>query len=254
MAEFKWPDGRRAAVTLTFDDGRPSQLEQGLPILDRYGVKATFYVSLGNIDARLDDWRRVAAAGHEIGNHTFSHPCTGNFRWSRRPALESMTLDDMAADIDRAQHEIEARLGVRPRTFAYPCGQTFVGRGRHRRSYVPLVAERFVVGRGFLNEVENDPTFFDAAMAMGCDADGLSWPQHKAMIHAAAETGGWLILAGHDIGANGHQSITTDALDALCAFCTDPANGIWIDTAATIGEYVRLQCPHLWESDDVPRR
>lgn len=42
---FQWPSGFKCAVSLTFDDGLPSQLKVAVPLLDRYGVKATFYVN-----------------------------------------------------------------------------------------------------------------------------------------------------------------------------------------------------------------
>jgi peptidoglycan/xylan/chitin deacetylase (PgdA/CDA1 family) len=42
---FPWPAGKRAAISLSFDDARQSQVDVGLPLLDRYGDKATFYLS-----------------------------------------------------------------------------------------------------------------------------------------------------------------------------------------------------------------
>ncbi len=51
---FRWPDGRRAAISITFDDARSSQVERGLPILDAHGVKGTFYVSFGRLEQHLD--------------------------------------------------------------------------------------------------------------------------------------------------------------------------------------------------------
>ena len=79
---FAWPEGKRAAVSLTFDDARATQLDRARPILDAHGVKATFYVSVGNLEQRLDDWRETLAGGHEIANHSMSHPCSGNFACS----------------------------------------------------------------------------------------------------------------------------------------------------------------------------
>src|SRR5277367_1555160 len=73
-------------------------------------------------------WKEVVAAGHEIGNHTARHPCSANFAWSRHHAIEALTLDDMAGEIADANAWIADVLGVEPRTFAYPCGHTFVGR------------------------------------------------------------------------------------------------------------------------------
>ena len=56
--DFRWPDGKAAAISLTFDDARLTQVEAGLPILDEHGVKATFYVSFASMEKRLDDWKR----------------------------------------------------------------------------------------------------------------------------------------------------------------------------------------------------
>lgn len=237
---FRWPEGKRAALSLTFDDARPSQLDQGLPILDAHGVKTTFYVSPGNMEHRLDGWR-AAASGHEIGNHTLHHPCSGNFRFARGKALEEMSLEQMEADILGGNEAVERMLGVTPTTFAYPCGQKFVGRGTDVVSYVPLVAERFVVGRSAFNEAHNDPAFCDLAQVFAMAMDDLPFAALKQLVdHAAEDGGGWLVLFGHDVGPEGGRQVTrTDALNDLCRYATDPANGIWVDTAEAVGGYIK---------------
>ena len=91
-AAFSWPQGARAAVSLTFDDARPSQVDVGLDLLNRLGAKATFYVVPVRMEERLEGWKRLASSGYEIGNHSLRHPCTGNFEWSRDTALEDSCL------------------------------------------------------------------------------------------------------------------------------------------------------------------
>jgi len=243
---FRWPAGRRAAISLTFDDARPSQVDRGLPILDAHGIKATFYVVPSGVEQlaapaagqRLAGWKKAVANGHEIGNHTAKHPCSGNFSWSREKALENYSLPEMQRELDQANAAIERLLGVKPTTFAYPCGQKFVGRGLSVKSYVPLVAERFIVGRGAFDEVGNDPNFCDLAQATGVSLDGLDFDQAKQLIDKAAAEGRWLIFFGHEIGPVGHQTIATSTLQALCRYAQDPANGVWIDTVETIGRYI----------------
>lgn len=66
----------RVAVSLTFDDARDSQLEVLVPMLDTYGLRATFYVLPEPVSRRQPDWQAVVQAGHEIGNHTVTHPCS----------------------------------------------------------------------------------------------------------------------------------------------------------------------------------
>lgn len=236
---FAWPEGKRAALSLTFDDARLSQVDRGFAILDAHGVKATFYVSLTAMEKRLEGWKRAVSAGHEIGNHTVTHPCSGNFRFARANALEDYTLERMEKELIGAGDVIEQKLGVRPKTFAYPCGQKFVGRGVNVRSYVPLIARHFIVGRGFMDECHNSAAMSDLAQAMGMEFDGLSFEQVKARLDQAAEDGGWLILAGHEVSDAGRQTVLASTLDALCRYAKDAANGIWIDTAAAIGSYVQ---------------
>ena len=238
---FRWPEGKRAAISLTFDDARLSQIDCGLPILDAHGVKATFYISSSGVEQRLAGWKKALANGHEIGNHTVKHPCSGNFSWSREKALEEYSLAEMGRELDEASTAVERLLGVRPTTFAYPCGQKFVGRGLSAKSYVPVVAERFIVGRGAYDEVGNDPNFCDLAQATGISLDGLSFDQAKQLIDRAAAEGRWLIFFGHEIGPAGHQTVPTSTLESVCRYAQDPANGLWIDTVETIGRYIQHQ-------------
>ncbi|HUT33835.1 MAG TPA: polysaccharide deacetylase family protein [Planctomycetota bacterium] len=237
-SRFPWPAGKRAAVSLSFDDARLSQIDRGMAIFNAHGVKATFYVSPGGVTARLDGWKSAVANGHEIGNHTLHHPCSGNFKWSREKALEDYSIEQIEREILDANRFIQETLGVTPATFAYPCGQTYVGRGRDTASYVPLIAEHFLVGRAASSEIHNDPAFCDLAQAACMGSDGRSFEQLEAMVGRAVADGGWLILCGHEIGDGGSQTTLAPALDALCRYCKDPANGIWVDTVATIGRYV----------------
>ena len=95
------------------------------------------------MEARLEGWKEIVKDGHEIGNHTLYHPCTGNFPWAREKALENYSLASMRSELISANEQIHEMLGVVPRSFAYSCGQTFVGRGANTQSYVPLIDELF---------------------------------------------------------------------------------------------------------------
>jgi len=101
-----------AVVALTFDDGPtdPCTLRI-LDILKRYDVKATFFMLGQNAERHPDVVRRVAAEGHEIGNHSFDHvvlPLKG-------PAYIRST-------IRRTSDAIKRICGVRPALFRAPHG------------------------------------------------------------------------------------------------------------------------------------
>ena len=235
---FPWPKGKRAALSLSFDDARPSQVDAGTALLDQYGVKATFYVVPAAVEQRLPGWKKAVAAGHEIGNHSLHHPCTGNFSWSRSKALEDYTLDKMLRELLDANRRIHQLLGVKPEVFAYPCGQTFVGRGVDTRSYVPVVAELFASGRGWLDEGPNDPGFCDPAQLTGIEMDGKNFEQLLPLLEEAKKTGKWVVLAGHEMGASGPQTTRLAMLRKLLAYARDPANGIWLAPVGTVAKYV----------------
>ncbi|WP_163531330.1 polysaccharide deacetylase family protein [Halobacillus ihumii] len=60
-------------VALTFDDGPTKNVEDILPLLDKYQVKATFFVVGKELENNLDIGKQLVEAGHQIGNHTHSH-------------------------------------------------------------------------------------------------------------------------------------------------------------------------------------
>jgi peptidoglycan-N-acetylglucosamine deacetylase len=240
VGRFEWPQGKRAAISLSFDDARPSQLDNGLPLLARYEARVTFYLSPLNIKTRGADWRKAAAAGHELANHSMTHPCTGNFAWSRERALEDFTLSRMRGELLDANRAIVEATGVTPVTFAYPCGQKFVGRGGQVASYVPLVSELFLAGRGWLDEAPNDPAFVDLAQVLGYPMDDVEFAELQRVVDDAVARGQWLVLAGHDIGPGpGHQVTRLSMLSALLSYVSDPARGVWVDTIANVAAHVK---------------
>jgi peptidoglycan/xylan/chitin deacetylase (PgdA/CDA1 family) len=238
-SDFHWPEGKKMALSLTFDDARYSQVDKGIPLLNWYGISGTFYVSPGAMIERVEEWKEAVESGHEIGNHTLVHPCSGNFPWARDKALEDYTLEKMAKELDSASVLIHEVLGIWPASFAYSCGQTFVGRGVDTRSYVPLVAERFETGRNWMNEGPNDPLYCDLARLNGTELDGKSFQEALQLIEEAREQGAWLIFAGHEMDDGGRQTSLLPTIDSICRYASDPANGIWIDNMTNIGKYVR---------------
>lgn len=238
---FPWPGGKKMALSLTFDDARLSQPDKGIPLLDKYGVKATFYIIPGNALQRIDGWKAAVKNGHEIGNHSVFHPCSGNFEWSRLKALEEYTLSKMKAELDSASRFIREVIGTSPSSFAYPCGQTYIGRGINTKSYVPLIASMFKSGRGWLNEAPNDPYFSDPAQLNATELDGKTFEQVKNLIETAKAKGHWLILAGHEMDNEGFQTSQLTTIEAICQYASDPANGIWIDNVSNVASYIEQQ-------------
>ncbi len=238
---FKWPNDARMAISLTFDDGRGSQASKGAPLLDEYEVKGTFYVVPSAVKGQLEGWKKVVSKGHEIGNHSLYHSCSGNFVWSRKNALENYTIAQMREELSEANKQIEALLGVKAESYAYPCGQTFVGRGKNTQSFVPVIAELFASGRTWLDEAPVDPGYCDMAQLTGMEMDGKDFEQILPIIEEARKNGQWLVLAGHEMADSGAQTTRLAMLRKLCAYAKDPANGIWIAPVGEVAKYAKSE-------------
>jgi len=74
--QHTWPKGK-IAISLSYDDALASQLDNAVPALNEYQLRASFYVvpTSQAFDSRLNEWRELAFQGHELGNHTLKHSC-----------------------------------------------------------------------------------------------------------------------------------------------------------------------------------
>lgn len=95
-------------VALTFDDGPGPQTPAILDLFAEHGMRGTFFVLGESVEGREEILARTIAEGHEVGNHTFSHP-------------HALDLDDgeLAHEIARCQRV----LGNRPVVFRPPHGE-----------------------------------------------------------------------------------------------------------------------------------
>ena len=238
MKDHPWPE-TGFAVSFSFDDARPSQADNAIPVFAEFDAPATFYVSTERAKERLEVWKRAVTAGHEIGNHTNTHPCSGNFPFGREKALEDFTLERMRNDIKEADAQIELLLGVRPTTFAYPCGQTYVGRGVHTQSYVPLTAERFDAARGFGEGAINDSYYCNLHQLASFDIDGAPPDRLVTIMESAVASGGWVIFTSHDVGASGvRQTTYLESLRKALSLARRRDSVFWVASVADAAKRV----------------
>jgi peptidoglycan/xylan/chitin deacetylase (PgdA/CDA1 family) len=100
-----------SSVALTFDDGPGADTERVLDVLAAHEMSATFFMVGRQAERNARTARRVAAEGHEVGNHSYSHPI-----YLYRSARETRR------QLALAQDAIEGATGVRPRLARPPCG------------------------------------------------------------------------------------------------------------------------------------
>ncbi|MDB5076846.1 MAG: polysaccharide deacetylase [Chloroflexi bacterium] len=240
-----WPEHCLGAVSLTFDDGLRSQLESAIPVLDEYGLNGTFYLNPpaegdeAGWRERLAPWSIAARNGHEIGNHSLTHPCSENFAFKAGArGLEHMTLDEIEADVLEAERRLLAAIPEQQeRTFAYPCYQTYVGAGTGRQSYVPVIARHFTGGRA-LGETANDPQRCDLHCLWSHPVERQSGAQMVGLAEQAAAEGRWTVLTFHGVH-EGNLSVAESDLRELCAFLARHRDRIWTAPLVAVARQVR---------------
>lgn len=136
MVEANKPTESAAAtnkkrIALTFDDGPHAQVTlQILATLEKYNAKATFYVLGTRVEQSPEILKQAFDAGHEIGNHTWSHP-----------KLTKMTAAQIKSEFETTENIIQQVIGQPAATFRPPYGMTndFV------QEVVPLPTVRWTI-------------------------------------------------------------------------------------------------------------
>jgi Polysaccharide deacetylase len=106
-----------AMPIVSFDDGHRSNYEQAFPILERFRVKATFFILAGRIGKSPNymSWaqvREICAAGHHLKSHGWSHRI-----------LTQCGGSELNHELTDSKHEIEQRLGVEVDSISAPGGR-----------------------------------------------------------------------------------------------------------------------------------
>ncbi|MEJ7588901.1 MAG: polysaccharide deacetylase family protein [Ferruginibacter sp.] len=110
-----WQGNKAAAVSITFDDCMPSQFEHAIPVLDDASrkIRATFFLTGKSIPANTRSVIQAYETGHEIANHSFTHP-------SKMADLAATEIDaELKSCQDATHHLFNKTVSF---TMAYPNG------------------------------------------------------------------------------------------------------------------------------------
>jgi peptidoglycan/xylan/chitin deacetylase (PgdA/CDA1 family) len=188
-------------IALTFDDGPSPQTPAILDLFAAHGARGTFFVLGESVEGREEILARTAAEGHQIGNHTYSHP-------------HALDLDDaeLAHDIARCQR----LLGhLAPQVFRPPYGED------------PLRCSRVAEERGIpttvlwtidpVDYLERDPRAI-AELILREAAPGAivdlhdGWPRTTSTAADRTPTVEALAVVVPELAARGYRCVTLDEL------------------------------------------
>lgn len=240
--DFTWPDGKRAAVCLTYDDGLDCHLDVVGPVLDEYGFKGTFFCtgSSQSIANRTGDWRDLSGRGHELGNHTLFHPCIknlpgrGSFDWVRPEYdLDTYSFPQLMSELRTANALLKAIDGKTERTFAYTCvDHTIQG-----VDFADSIQHMFVAARAD-GSVPDKMDEVDLYMMPSYGASDVSGEDLIAKVKKAQVSGTVATFMFHSVGG-GYLNVSAEAHRELLQYLKSNEEVLWVDTFGNVCKYIR---------------
>jgi hypothetical protein len=212
-----WRDGRRAALSIRFDDSHPTHLSTAIPILDEYGFRGTFMVNPGEhppnsrrrsaFHTQRSEWETVAKTGsHEFANHTLHHQGAEND-------------EEMESQVGEASKAIWRLFPDRSKLLALN-----LGGGTYWTTTKTL--------RYYLDKYH----LFDVSGSLGMDdVYGNRVAAFRQHLERHLESAGWCRVHYHDIG-QGHAASEANFRAALDVAREHEAE-LWIAGMAEIHKY-----------------
>ena len=232
---------KQCAVVLTYDDGYVQQLDNALPVLDSVGLKATFYLSayFPAVNNRMNEWKKAATEGHELGNHTLYHPCAGNLpgrEWvSPENDLSKYTVQRIINEIKMTNVFLKALDGKDKRTFAYPCGDTKV----NDTPYITSLKNDFIAARNVRNEMHTidkiDLYDIDCYVVNSNTAE-----QMEQCVEQAMQTHSLLVILFHGVGGGNSLNVDVAEHSKFLHYLKQNEKNIWIAPMIEVAEYIHL--------------
>ena len=202
---------QRPMVSFTFDDAPASAAGSGARILQAHGARGTYFVAAslaagqGPTEryATQPELMALAAAGHELGCHTFSHLDCGQARTA-----------EINADIERNRAALAAWGAAPATTFAYPYGDVSLDAKR-------ALGGRYQVLRAVHSGLIETGTDLNQAPSVGIEGPGGEALARRWLKRAATRKA-WLILYSHDVTDQPSPcGCTPAALNALVKAAVD---------------------------------
>ncbi len=201
-------------MTMAFDDARVTSYETAAPALEQHGFRGTFNLNTGIAGQNWGAWIDLAEKGHELGNHTRTHP-----------RLTDLSLEDARQEIERGRadllHNVPALDDVV--SFTYP-------EGASSSAVREIVMETHVSARGHWGW--NPPSPPDYSMIRGRNYEDLE--QILYDVRRAISTRMWLVAYFHEVGPRG---IPEDDFSRYLNYVAARKDSLWIAPQGEIAKY-----------------
>lgn len=230
---------KKAAVVITYDDAINQHLDNAIPVLDSIGLKATFYITgfSASMQSRLNDWKKIAVTGHELGNHTLYHPCiAGKGREWVKPDydLSKYTIQRIVDETRATNVLLQAMDGKTRRTFAFTCADTNIGDS----SFAPLLKNDFVAMRNVRSEMHT----IDKINLSDVDCymvNGQTGEQLIEWVKKATAAQSLLVILFHGVGGGSGLDVSLAAHRQLLRYLKQNEKDLWVAPMIEVAEFIK---------------
>ncbi|MEK7391997.1 MAG: polysaccharide deacetylase family protein [Fibrobacterota bacterium] len=212
-------NGYTGAASITYDDGRPSQLSDLMPQVDKLGIKVTFFLAnnMYSFPGKQSDWIKAAKNGHELANHSGNHnsPTAAN-------------IADMAKVLRGLDPTVDAV------TYAYPnctvnandaSGENFMARGCASAQY------------GWNG---SEPNWMNIqALIVETKSNGSNLKAATDNINAAKSGNSWTVILMHDVTSSSSDIYYLTPTENLAMLNAAVNAKVWVAPFGTVGAYYR---------------
>lgn len=231
--------GKKCSIVITYDDAINQHLDNAIPILDSLGLKATFYVTAfsQSMQTRMNDWKKLPQMGHELGNHTLFHPCTGGpgREWVRKEYdLNNYTVKRMVDETRMTNLFLNSLDGKTKRTFAFTCGDMKIGDS----SFMNAMRNDFVAARAVRSEMHkiNEIDLYNVDCYI---VNNHSFDQMKEWVDKAMQTNSLLVILFHGVGGGNTLDVSLQTHREILKYIKQNEKDIYITPMLEVAEYIK---------------
>lgn len=236
---FKWPEGKKAAIVLSYDDALLSQLNIAAAQLSRYSLHGTFFLDGRLQEVDMDRWREVGLKGNELANHSLYHPCSEK-AYKASHYAERYTADAMVNEIGMMNKLLYGIDGRKTRTYAYPCGASLAGTEDYteklrKSGYIKYARAGSDRNHTIVTDLKALDFFKVPAWGIAAGTDG---PALVDLVKDAQKVRGLAVFMFHGVGGD-YLDVSAEAHEQLLKYLSAHKNEIWTGTFQEVMDYIK---------------
>jgi len=255
----KWKDDKNAAFSFSFDDAFESHYLHAREVLNQYGFKGTFYLTTGMLDDReygdgygtWNQFRQMAAEGHEMGAHTVTHK-----HLIQMTAGNINTPGTIRYEMYQSKLRIEQEIGQPCIDLAYPFAE-------YNSQILSIAEEFFEMARADGPDPNSASPTYKQSFKLTCNEMLFNLPRNsthsdadelellKSQVNDLINSGKWMNLMAHkvvpfsqlnkEIQDGSWYPMTREWLNDISLWMKNKSDGgyIWVETIANVMKYAR---------------